>query len=117
MSFDPRRALVGLAMAGSLIIAPPAVGYAVGLSHGSTDQHVRALHQDSETGFLKHNNDNAAHVNDNAAPVANDTDDGIDDNVSAGAYQPPPYMPASSSGAAQEDSANNNNPNNSDSPG
>src|SRR3954469_6127948 len=29
MSFDPRRVLLGLAMAGSLILAPPTVGYAV----------------------------------------------------------------------------------------
>jgi len=125
MKFDPRRAIVGLAMAGSLIIAPPAVGYAMGaLDAGfGTRAQLRAAQTDD---VVLRNDNNDAQVNDN------------NDNASANIPAPPPPLPPlppppgappvapgafapaaapPSNAAPTDDSANNNNPNNQDSPG
>jgi hypothetical protein len=111
MSFDPRRALVGLAMAGALVIAPPAIGYAMsGISPHGSGARIQ--------GVFEKNDNGDAHVNDNA-----ENDNFSNDNDSAavpapgadGAYVPPPTT--GPSGPPTEDSANNNNPNNQDSPG
>jgi len=116
-------------MAGSLIIAPPAIGYAMNSFDTSAAQETRALPPGAMTdGVMGDNggddvndagpppdadtiNDNdaeAANINDNQW-VPNDNDDGIDnDNVSAAN---PIYYPPSSPPSAPNDDPNNNNPN------
>jgi len=81
VSFDPKRALVGLAVAGALILTPPVASYALSTSNPgvSTRSHVAT----NPFAERSHHNDNAAHVNDNAAAV-NDNDDGVNDNADAG---------------------------------
>jgi hypothetical protein len=73
VSFDPRRALVGLAVAGALIVTPPVASYAFGTVNPglATHSHVAT----DPFAERKHHNDNAAHVNDN--------DDGVNDNATA----------------------------------
>jgi len=54
---DPRRMLVGLAMAGSLVVFPPAVGYAVG--DVNTSIGARAVEPGSATDLrARHHHDN-----------------------------------------------------------
>jgi hypothetical protein len=99
MSFDPRRALVGLAMAGALVIAPPAIGYAM----SGISPHANSV--------ASRNDNRRSHVNDNAD---NDNFSSVSPG-SDGAYVPPP--PPGPSGPPTDDSAYNNSPNNQDSPG
>jgi len=113
MRFDPRRALVGLAMAGTLVIAPPAIGYAMsGVGSHGHDAAIQSVMADNDNADADDN------VNDDNINADNINDD--NDNVSAaspgadGAYVPPP-TPGPSLPAT--DDGGNNNPNNSDSPG
>src|SRR5438128_2218967 len=80
MRFDPRRVLVGLAMAGSLVIAPPAVGYAMGAIDAGfgTRAQLRAVQTDD---VIRSNDNNDAQDNDN------------NDNDSANIPAPPPPLP------------------------
>jgi len=60
VKIDPRRMLVGLAMAGTLVVFPPAVGYAVGDVNASIG--TRAVEPGSATDVLgrhHHDNDNS----------------------------------------------------------
>jgi hypothetical protein len=79
MKLDPRRALVGLTMAGALIITPPAVGYAVGTidPYGSTRSQAYAYEQTSAVrGVMADDNED-----DTSADNGNWNDnDAADDN-------------------------------------
>lgn len=110
MKLDPRRMLVGLAVAGTLVVAPPAVSYAV----GAVDTRIASRPEEtvertewvagsgSLTDVRQDDNDNDAVDNDNAADndnaVDNDNDDGTgNDNGSDpapdGAPNPNPNDP------------------------
>ena len=72
--FDPRRALIGLTLAGALILTPPAVSYAVGtLDTGSSAraQARNGQHGATFNGVMADDNDNA------------DADENVNDNVDA----------------------------------
>jgi hypothetical protein len=95
--FDPWRALVVLAIAGSLIVVPPAAGYAMGaLDPGfgarptsGALQYQQSLPPDAVRGVFNDNDNVAEADNDNAAPDVNDNDD--NDNAAAA---PAPAAPA-----------------------
>jgi hypothetical protein len=95
--FDPRRALVGLGVAGLLILTPPAAGYAVEALDGHTGarSHRTAGERHAVMSVLADNDNDEAAVNN-----GNDNDEGA-----APAEEGPPPDP------------NANNPNNSDGPG
>jgi hypothetical protein len=79
MKLDPRRALIGLTMAGALIITPPVVGYAVGPSdlNSSTGSRAYAYEQSAALrGVMADDNED-----DSSADNGNWNDnDAADDN-------------------------------------
>jgi len=78
--------LVGLAMAGSLVMFPPAVGYAVGAS--TTGMSTRAVEPGAATDVLKrHNHDNDNSDDSSAALPSPPAPPAI------GAPLPPPPLP------------------------
>lgn len=97
MKIDPRRVLVGLAMAGSLVITPPAAGYAMGALHSGVTTHD---HVNTGVFAERHNDNDDQAVNDNAA----------NDNAAA-----VPVAPADA--GAPDQGGGTNSPNNQDQPG
>jgi hypothetical protein len=120
MSFDPRRALVGLAMAGALLIAPPAIGYAMnGIGPRAHDASLQGVMADNDNADAD-DNVNAENVNDDNINADNVNDDNVNDdsdNASAAVPAPPAggayvWPTTGPSGPPTEDSATNNDPNN-----
>jgi hypothetical protein len=83
-------------MAGALVIAPPAVGYAMGGigAHGNdaAGQQAQALIGGASIGSIRDDNDNGGSGNENVAVPDNDNIVTFDDNdnASAGLPVPPP---------------------------
>jgi len=85
VSFDLRRTLVGLAMAGSLVITPPAIGYAVGTIDGGHRTSLNGVMADNDNQDTDKNDnqdtgggDNSQ--NDNVVPFVADNDN-VDNNA------------------------------------
>jgi len=118
VKIDPRRVLVGLAMAGSLVIFPPAVGYAVG---NTTSIGTRAVEPGSATDVLgRHHHDNDNSDNSSAALPSPPAPPAIGAPLPPPPLPPPPgafapaAAPASNSGPSADEINNNSNisPNN-----
>ncbi len=110
MKLDPRRALVGLTMASVLIIAPPAVGYAVGTFDPSTNTRTQpyGLQPASAIASVMADNDNDTaddngNVNDNDSADDNGNVNDNSDEASAPAAPAPAPAPASEPGANGQD--------------
>jgi len=111
--FDQRRVLVGLAMAGSLIIMPPAAGYAMSAFDAHQGRAVaNSVMADNDNQGTESNDNDAPDFNDNVVTQGNDNIDESFVPPAPSAPAPPAAQDATGPSADEINNNSNISPNN-----